>query len=245
MQWTEPAIALATRRHGESGVILEAMTRGRGRHLGLVRGGRSRRLRPMLQPGNTLLVTWRARLDEHLGHFRVEPVSERAAALMASGRAAFAVQLLACHLRLLAEREPHPRLFDALHVMVDCLDDPILGAELMVRFELLLLDELGFGLDLERCAATGGREDLIYVSPKTGRAVSREAGLPYHNRLLRLPAFLLERRAHEAPGRTALDQGFRLAGHFLDRRVLGPRGLLLPVARDLYIRSALDVPETA
>jgi DNA repair protein RecO (recombination protein O) len=245
MEWFEEAVVLATRRHGETSVIVEAMTRGRGRHLGIVRGGRSRRMRPVLQPGNSVELTWRARLDEHLGNFRVEPVAERAAWLMASRQASFAVQALAAHLRLLPERDPHPRLYDALSVMLNCLAEPRLGAELMVRFELLLLEELGFGLDLAQCAATGSREDLVYVSPRSGRAVSRAAGAPYDNRMLRLPAFLLATPAQEPPGRMALDEGFRLTGTFLERRVLEPRGLTLAPAREAYVRAALTALEPA
>lgn len=245
MEWSEEGAVLATRRHGETSVIVEAMTRRRGRHLGIVRGGRSRRMRPVLQPGNHVALTWRARLDEHLGNFQVEPVTERAARLMASPAASFAVQAIAGHIRLLPERDPHPRLYEALSAMLDCLDEPRLGAELMVRFELLLLEEMGFGLDLAQCAATGRSEDLVYVSPKSGRAVSRQAGAPYDNRMLRLPAFLLERPAQLPPGRAALDQGFRLAAYFLERRVLEPRGLALAPAREAYIRAALKAVEPA
>src|SRR5688572_33262101 len=127
MEWSEHGIVLATRRHGEADVILEALTAERGRHLGLVRGGRSRRLRPTLQAGNTLALTWRARLHEHLGNFRAEPVVERSGALMASGLAAFGLALAAAHLRLLPERDPHPRLYAALAIMLDSLDRPLEG----------------------------------------------------------------------------------------------------------------------
>lgn len=236
MEWSEEAIVVGTRRHSESDAILEVMTRGRGRHLGLVRGGRSRRLRPVIQPGNTLAVTWRARLDEHLGYFRVEPVAERAAHLMQSGHGLFGLQLAAAHLRLLPERDPHPRLYEALAVIMDCMDEPGLAAELMARFELLLLDELGFGLDLRSCAATGGAADLAYVSPKTGRAVSRAAGMPYDNQLLRLPAFLVERAG--TPSSAALEDAFRLTGYFLDRHVFAPRGLAAPETRDSFLRAS-------
>src|SRR5262245_52488886 len=142
MEWSEDGIALATRRHGEADVIIEVLTSGHGRHLGLVKGGRSRRQRPVLQAGNTLSLTWRARLHEHLGNFRAEPVSERSTTLMASPVGAFGLALAAAHLRLLPERDPHPRLYTALEVMLDQLDAPALAAELMVRFEILLLDEL-------------------------------------------------------------------------------------------------------
>jgi DNA repair protein RecO (recombination protein O) len=239
MEWTAEAIVIGTRRHGETSTILEVMARDKGRHLGLVRGGRSRRLRPALQPGNTLQVTWRARLDEHLGAFIVEPLRERAASLMDTAAATFGIQLAGAHLRLLPERDPHPRLFDALAVIVDALEDKTTAAELMARFELLLLDELGVGLDLSRCAATGQETGLIYVSPKSGRAVSRQAGMPYDNRLLKLPAFLIDRRHGEPPSAADLEAGFRLTGYFLDRHIFEPRGLDPSEARAGFLRAVL------
>jgi DNA repair protein RecO (recombination protein O) len=236
MEWVENAIAIGSRRLGENGVILEVMTRARGRCLGLVRGGRSRVMRSVLQPGNTLSVTWRARLEDHLGQFRAEPLVERAGTLMMSRQATYGLQLLAAHLRLLPERDPHPRLFDALSVIVENLDNAETAAELLVRFELLLLDELGFGLDLTKCAATGRTDDLVYVSPKSGCAVSREAGLPYDNRMFRLPRFLSLRLEGEIPTAAEIEQGFELTGYFLDRHVLAPRGLGLPEERSGFIR---------
>ena len=230
MEWSEAGIVVGTRRHGETDIILEAMTAAHGRHLGLVKGGRSRRMRPVLQAGNTLQLTWRARLHEHLGNYRAEPLIERSAGLMASRLGAFGLTLAGTHLRLLPERDPHPRLYEALAVMLDCFDRTALAGELMVRFELLLLDELGFGLDLESCAATGALDDLVYVSPRSGRAVSRAAGEPHAQKLLGLPAFL-----HAPPGRdtdhAALAAGFRMTGYFLERDAYAPRGLPLPDVR--------------
>jgi DNA repair protein RecO (recombination protein O) len=236
MEWSEAGIVIGTRRHGETSVIVEAVTAGHGRHLGLVRGGRSRRLRPLLQPGNTLVLTWRARLDEHLGNFRAEPLVERGAALMGSPAAVFGLALAASHLRLLPERDPHPRLYAALSAMLDDLDRPDAAAELMARFELLLLDELGFGLDLESCAATGRRDDLAYVSPKSGRAVGREAGAPYAQRLLPLPRFLLAENVGGAPSFETED-AFRLTGYFLERHVYEPRGQGMPDARASFLKA--------
>jgi DNA repair protein RecO (recombination protein O) len=236
MEWSEQGIVVGTRRHGETDVILEVMTAGRGRHLGLVKGGRSRRQRPVLQAGNTLALTWRARLDEHLGNFRAEPVVERSVELMSSRVATFGLALAGAHLRLLPERDPHPRLYEALAVMLDCLERPALAGELMVRFELLLLDELGFGLDLESCAASGSREELIYVSPRSGRAVSRAAGAPHAEKLLALPAFLAE-RAGGTENPVGLEDGFRLTGYFLERHVHEPRGIALPDARASFLNA--------
>lgn len=229
MEWREEAIVLGVRRHGETSVIAEVMTRARGRHLGIVRGGRSRRQQPLLQPGNTVEAHWRARLDEHMGTFILEPVTLRAASLIESAAALNAVQLAAAHLRLLPERDPHPRLFDGLEVLIEHLAEPQTAAALMLRFEIALLEELGFGLDLTRCAATGQTDDLVYVSPKTGRAVSRAAGAPWHDKLLALPAFLAEEGGAE--GADELREAFHLTGYFLARNVFGPRGLKEPEAR--------------
>ncbi|HEY9057894.1 MAG TPA: DNA repair protein RecO [Aurantimonas sp.] len=229
MEWREEAIVLGVRRHGETSVIAEVMTRERGRHLGLVRGGRSRKQQPVLQPGNSVAIHWRARLDEHMGAFLIEPLELRAARLMENGIGLNGVQLVAAHLRLLAERDPHARLYDGLAVIVDHLDEPDKAAELMLRFEIALLEELGFGLDLERCAATGRRDDLVYVSPKSGRAVSREAGEPWRDKLLPLPAFLIE--SDTACDPRSLVDGFRMTGYFLSRHVFEPRGLAEPLSR--------------
>ncbi len=238
MEWTDEAILLGARRHGETSVIAEMMTKSRGRHLGLVRSGRSRSMQPVLQPGNRLEVTWRARLDEHLGEYRVEPVTLRAAKLMESATAAYGVQALGALLRLLPERDPHPHLFEALDVILDHLDEPAAAGELFVRFELAVLNDLGFGLDLDQCAATGGREDLAYVSPKSGRAVCRAAGLPYADRMFALPPFLLA-GAGKAADAGSLAEAFRLTGFFLNRHVYEPRGLEAGAAREGFCQAAL------
>jgi len=236
MEWSEEGIVVGTRRHGEADVILEVLTAGHGRHLGLVKGGRSRRLRPVLQAGNTLALTWRARLHEHLGNFRAEPVIERSSKLMASPTGAFGLALAGAHLRLIPERDPHPRLFEALSLMLDRFDEPTLAAEMMARFEVLLLDELGFGLDFESCAATGKRDELVYVSPKSGRAVSRAAGEPYRDRLLRLPSFLAGPLMESVDSAT-LKEAFVLTGYFLERHVFDARGEGLPEVRLNFLRA--------
>ncbi|MBB6012459.1 DNA repair protein RecO (recombination protein O) [Aquamicrobium lusatiense] len=230
MEWRDEGIILGTRRHGETSVILEVMTRTHGRHMGMVRGGRSRRLQPVLQPGNRVDLIWRARLDEHLGTFQAEALEMNAARLMDSAVAVYGIQLVAAHLRLLPERDSHGMLYEALMVMVEHLADPEAAGELLARFELMVLEELGFGLDLSECAATGARTELVYVSPKSGRAVSREAGRPWHDRMLALPAFLEQGpgcRADEA----ALEDAFRLSSYFLNRHVYEPRGIEPPDAR--------------
>jgi len=240
MQWQDQAIILGVKRHGETSVIAELMTRAHGRHMGLVRGGRSRRLQPLLQPGNRVEATWRARLDEHLGTFQAEPLEMNAARLMESAVGVHGLQLLAAHLRLLPERDTHAALYETLAVMIAHLDDADLAGELLARFELLVLEELGFGLDLSECAATGARADLTYVSPKSGRAVSRQAGAPYHDRMLPLPEFLQRGKGlRAAADAIAVAQAFRLTGFFFARHVYEPRGIPMPVAREAFIVAAL------
>ena len=233
MQWSDEGIVLSVRRHGEAGAILELMTRAHGRHLGLVRGGFGTRLKPVLQTGNSLSASWRARLDEHLGNFTVEGLRLRASSFFASPHAIYGVTHLAALVRLLPERDPHAGLYAVFEQILDRLDDPVWAAPMVVRFELQLLSELGFGLDLERCAATGAIGDLIYVSPKSGRAVSRAAGAPYADRMLRLPAFLHNRDVPPA-GRDLAD-GFALTSFFLARHVLEPRGMTLTDERAHFI----------
>jgi len=233
MQWIDEGIVLGVKRHGESSVILELMTHGHGRHLGLVRGGGGTRLRGVLQPGNALRATWRARLDEHLGHYTVEAVNLRAAGFLSAAHAVHGVTHLAALCRLLAEREPHAAIYDALGTILDHLDDPAAAAPMIARFELDFLAELGFGLDLETCAATGATTDLIYVSPRSGRAVSRAAGETYRDKLMRLPAFL---RSEAAPqSADDLADAYTLTGFFLDRHAFTPRGLAMPEARGHFV----------
>lgn len=236
MEWSDEGIVLGVRRHGESGAIIELMTRGHGRHLGLVRGGAGARLRPLLQPGNTVSATWRARLDEHLGFYTVEGLKMRAAALFDLPHALYGITHLASLARLLPERDPHDDIYEMMRDILDDFGDASSAGAHLVRFELAMLAELGFGLDLSACAATGTTQDLVYVSPKSGSAVSRAAGEPWRDRLLRLPPFL---RAQGGPDNgwstEDLADGFRLTGLFLLRHVLEPRGLGHSDARDAFI----------
>ena len=228
MEWTGEALLIGVRRHGETSLIAEAMVAGRGRYMGLVRGGRSSKLAATLQPGNTIQLTWRARLEDHLGNFTVEPLKSRGAALIADRTRLYLSQLVCEHLHLLPERDPHDRL---LGMALDLLDRDPDGAAL-ARFELALLDELGFGLDLESCAATGVTSDLTHVSPKSGRAVSRAAAQPYLDRLLPLPSFL---NARGNAGPDDLRSAFRLTGHFLDMHIWSARQLDRPTIREPLI----------
>ncbi|WP_428030067.1 DNA repair protein RecO [Ancylobacter sp.] len=240
MEWSDDGIILGVRRHGEANAIVELMTAGHGRHLGLVRGGGSRRQAASLQAGNEVRVTWRARLDEHLGAFALEVTAPHASRLMAQAHSAFALSHIGSLVRLLPERDPHPALHAMLATMVEHLGHERLTGMMIARFELTMLAELGFGLDLESCAATGGRNDLLYVSPKSGRAVSRDAGAPWQAQLFTLPFFLISEVA-EPPTTEDVDAAFALTGHFLARRVFDPRGLPLPDARASLI-AALKRP---
>ncbi len=237
MEWRDEGVILGIRRHGETSVVAELMTRERGRHLGLVRGGRSRRQQPVLQPGNLVEVTWRARLDEHMGTFVVEPLELRAARLIEEPLALHAVQLVAAHLRLLAEREPHVRLYEEMTGLLEDPGDVALSAARMLRFEIAILEELGFGLDLEACALTGERSGLAFVSPRTGRAVTAAAGAPWADKLLALPAILTGGPAADA--RRDLEAGFQLTGHFLSRHFWQPRNIEPPAPRHAFVAEML------
>jgi len=244
MEWTDDGIVLGVRRHGESSAIVELLTREHGRHLGLVRGGAGTRMRPLLQPGNSVRAVWRARLDEHLGTYAIEGTRLRAASLLASSHAAYGVTHLAALARLLPERDPHEHIYEMLERALDDFDDAGEAAVHLVRFELAMLGELGFGLDLDNCAATGETTDLVYVSPKSGGAVSRTAGEPWRDRLLRLPSFLRhdEGRANACSNQDLLD-GFRLTGLFLLRHVLEPRGQGHSDAREGFINAVVKPRE--
>jgi DNA repair protein RecO (recombination protein O) len=238
MEWTDDGIVLGLRRHGESAAVVELLTREHGRHLGLVRGASGARMRPVLQPGNTVRAVWRARLDEHLGMYAIEGLQLRAASLIAASHGVYGVTHLSALARLLPERDPHEDIHARLEHALDDFEDAGDAAVHIIRFELAMLAELGFGLDLDNCAATGETTDLIYVSPKSGGAVSRTAGEPWRDRLLRLPAFL--RESEEGSHRWSdqdLADGFRLTGLFLLRHVLEPRGQGHSDAREGFINA--------
>ena len=234
MDWVDDGIVLSVRRHSESAIIVHLLTRKHGRHSGLVHGGNSKKQRGILQQGNEVHASWRARLEEHLGAFKVELVDGHAARVLSDpGR--LAAMSSACALLdvCLPEREPHPNLFTSLQALLSVLPTAEWAAA-YVAWELSLLAELGFGLDLTTCIATGVIDDLIYVSPKSGRAVSRDAGEGYRDKLLPLPQFLIGRGDTQG---SAISEGLRLTAYFLERHVLGPHDKLLPDNRKRIART--------
>jgi DNA repair protein RecO (recombination protein O) len=235
MRWNDEGLVLSARRHGESALLVHLLTRERGRHAGLVRGGQRPKARATWQTGNRVQASWSARLAEHLGTMTGELAHGYAASIIAqpvrlAGLAAAAAMADA----VLPEREPHRRAYDGLADLLGALELDRGWMPRYVRWEIELLAELGFGLDLARCAATGVAENLVYVSPNSGRAVSEEAGAPYRARLLRLPPFLREGSNAPASADDVLD-GIALTGFFLERRLFAPEGKRLPPARARFI----------
>jgi DNA repair protein RecO (recombination protein O) len=228
MDWRDTGFVLTARRHGESAVIVELLTEAHGRHAGLVRGGQSPKRRALLQPGNLVAASWRGRLPEHLGAFEIELVRAHAAGLIDDPDRLAALSSAAALVALaLPEHEPHGDVFLGLAGLIAALDSAGWAAS-YVGWECALLAALGFGLDLSACAATGVNDDLAYVSPRSGRAVSRSAGRPYHDKLLPLPGFLW--RETQAGGADIV-AGLDLTGHFLHHHLLEPQGRGLPEAR--------------
>ncbi|UYV36654.1 DNA repair protein RecO [Rhodobacteraceae bacterium D3-12] len=217
MEWRDHGILLSVRRHGESSAIIDVFTEEHGRHAGVVRGGASRKIAPILQPGAQLDVAWRARLEEHIGSYQVEPLRSRAAAVMGSRLALAGLNAVASVLSFcLPEREAHGALYRRTEQLMDLLGQDGLWPLAYLRWELALLEEMGFGLDLGRCAVTGSSEGLEFVSPKTGRAVSREGAGEWVDRLLPLPPTLLGKG--DAPD-AEIVQGFNLTGYFLRHKL--------------------------
>jgi DNA repair protein RecO (recombination protein O) len=222
--WTDQGIVLSVRPHGEGGAVVSLLTEHHGRHSGYVRGGLGTRMRGTLEPGNLVNATWNARVSDSLGAFTLEGARPIAAALF-DDPLRLAALLSACSLcnETLPEREGHPGLFHGLLALLDFMadlnfgaNDPGAGTEWVaayVMWEIALLRELGFGIDLQRCASTGANDQLIYVSPKTGRAVSESAGEPYKDKLLKLPAFLQPGGGDATP--EELMKGLTLTSYFL------------------------------
>lgn len=231
MDWSDEGIVLSARKHGESAAIVTLITRGHGRHAGLVRGGAGRRQRGLYQTGNHVSATWRARLEEHLGSYSCEMMRAFAAEVMFDKLPLAALSSAAVLLETtLPEREPHEEVFDDFSNLLDALLMP--GWEsTYVRWEVELLAALGFGLDLGSCAVTGVTEQLSHVSPRSGRAVSLDAGAAYRDRLLALPEFLRVDSTDAPPAHADIVDGLALTGHFLERFVFAPENREVPAAR--------------
>ena len=226
MEWVDEGIVLSAKAHGETGRVATLLTREHGRHAGLVHASR---VRGALQPGNLLNVKWRARLADHLGTFTIEPVRSYSAGLL-EDQARLAALQSACAITavVVPERERHAEIFEALLHLLGALETPE-WAHVYIGWELGMLAAVGFGLDLGRCAATGDNDDLAFVSPRTGRAVSASAGEAYRDRLLRLPGFLIGRPGPDEEQEVV--DGLALTGHFLERYVFGAAHSPLPDAR--------------
>ncbi|SNS51811.1 DNA repair protein RecO [Antarctobacter heliothermus] len=234
MDWRDTGILLSTKKHGETSLILDVFTPGHGRHAGVLRGGTSRKLAPHLQPGAQLDLAWRARLEDHIGSYTAEPQRSRAAAALGDRVALAGLNAVTALLAFcLPEREPHPALYQRSEVLLDLLDRPDLWPLAYLQWELALLDEMGFGLDLTSCAVTGATEGLAFVSPKTGRAVTSIAAGDWADRLLPLPPILLGQG--EAEDTEILD-ALATTGFFMENR-LAPdlRDKPLPAARSALI----------
>ncbi|MCK0121964.1 DNA repair protein RecO [Loktanella sp. F6476L] len=230
ISWTDDAALLATRPFGETSVIIEVFSEEHGRHAGVVRGGTSRKVAPLLQPGAQLSVTWKARLDQHLGSFTVEPIRSRAAAAMGD-RLSLAGLNAVCGLltMVLPEREAHAPLYDRTMGLLDLLGQTDIWPLAYLRWEQALLEEMGFGMDLSACAVRGVNEDLAFVSPKSGKAVSRDAAGEWADRLLALPP-VLAGKGDATPGEIV--KALATTGYFIENRLIKSLGdRPMPAAR--------------
>jgi DNA repair protein RecO (recombination protein O) len=233
MHWADTGFVLGTRRHGESALIVELLTRERGRHAGLVRGGQSPRRRALLQPGNEIAATWHGRLAEHLGTLDCELLQPHAARFLDDpDRLAALAAAVALLIAALPERQPYADCHASFAALLQSLEAETDWARAYVAWECELLAAVGFGLDLARCAASETNQDLAYVSPRTGRAVSREAGARYKDKLLPLPGFLWRSDASASPA--DIVAGLLLTRHFLLHHLLEPQGGRLPEARERF-----------
>ncbi len=230
IEWSDEGALLATRPFGETSVIIEVFSAHHGRHAGVVRGGTSRKVAPILQPGAQLSVTWKARLDSHLGSFTVEPVRSRAAAAMGDRLALAGLNAVCAILaHVLPEREEHAPLYERTIALLDLLGQSDVWPLAYLRWEQALLDEMGFGMDLSACAVRGVNEELIYVSPKSGRAVSREGAGEWADRMLPLPPVLA---GQGDAANTEIVTALGTTGYFIEHRLIKSLGdRPMPVAR--------------
>lgn len=238
MEWRDQGILLAVRRHGENSAIIDVFTEHHGRHAGIVRGGASRRMGPILQPGAQLDVAWRARLEEHIGSYKVEPVRSRSANAMSDRLALAGLNAVTGLLTFaLPERESQNSIYRRTMGVLDLLGDPEIWPLAYLRWEVGLLEDLGFGMDLRTCAVTGSSEDLIYVSPRSGRSVSRQGAGDWVDKLLPLPPVLLRQGA--APDRE-IAQALETTGFFLNEHLAPMMGNRpLPESRARFVDALL------
>lgn len=234
MKWNADGYILSVKPHGETSAIINVLTKEKGRHAGIVRGGRSRRMRPVLQPGNHVTVNWNARLSEHLGIYTVEALDARAAIFMQNRISLAGLNAItALCMQALPEREPHPKLYDVFEILLAQLHDSDVWPPVYVRFEMALLHALGYGLDLSECAATGSTENLTHVSPRSGRAVSTDAAQPYLDKLLILPPFL---KGENTLAEGDVAAGLELTGTFLKTRIFYANNKNMPEARGRLVK---------
>jgi DNA repair protein RecO (recombination protein O) len=241
MEWQGDGLILNTRKHGENSAIIDVLTRDKGRHMGLVRGGRSRTMRPVLQAGNLVKVVWRARLEDHLGAFSVDPHRMIVAGIIDDVHRLAGLTTITTLASLLPEREPHPRIYDASMLLIEHLQDDAIWPAVLVKWEMGLLEELGFGLDLSKCAVSGDTTGLTHVSPRTGRAVCAREADPWKDKLLALPAFVAG--ASGEATNAEIVQGLKLTGHFLARHIFEPRGVSVPEQRQRILRWLAQVDQ--
>lgn len=234
MRWEDQGVVLSVRRHGETSAIIDVLTAEHGRHAGVVRGGTSRRIAPILQPGAQIAMTWSARLDEHIGTATVEPKKSRAIDLMQNRLTLAALHSTTALLEfVLPEREPHPKLYGSTVALLDLIGVNPIWPMGYLRWELELLDETGFGLDLAQCAVTGGTSDLVFISPKSGRAVSKAAAGEWSDRLLPLGPALAEGGSSDVRD---IFEALKVTGHFLENHLATSLGNKpLPAARDRFL----------
>lgn len=234
MEWRDTGLVLATRKHGETSVLLEVFTPQHGRHSGLLRGGISRKISPHIQPGAQLDLTWKARLEDQLGSFTIEPLKSRAAFVMEDRVALAGLNTVVALLhQCLPERAPYPEFYAQTEALLDLLAQPEVWPVAYLHWELALLEQMGFGLELDSCAVTGSRQGLVYVSPRTGRAVTAEGAGEFADRLLPLPP-VLKGLAVEDDAQVL--EGLRTTGHFMTTRIAPDlKDGALPAARAGFV----------
>lgn len=242
MEWQDQGTVLGVRKHGETSVIVEVFTAEHGRHAGVVRGGISRKMTPHLQPGGHVSLRWKARLEDHLGSYTFEPIKSRALVLSDPMALAGLTAMTSLLQAVLPEREPHEYLYRDSEALFDRIGSDPNWVMSYLHWEVSLLEELGFALDLASCAVTGSHDDLVYISPKTGRAVSRAGAGDWADRLLPMPQALL--------GQSGLDfdelsSGLKVTGHFLAKILAELSDKPLPAARDRFFDRIARVAASA